>query len=184
MTAVRKTEKHLLVTVSLPSNLKMLMPLPTFQIKTVVAVRGAVKKRMGRMRRLRVDLWSRGRVATETRGDSDVGTGAVMRVVRKTVMRTPQKLLLEEHQNNRGEEVHVGIGEDVVMDRTAVRREVRKTVMWTPQKLPLEENQNNIGEEVHVGIGEDVVMDRTAVRGEVRKTVMWTPQKLPLEENQ
>merc|ERR1712170_107213 len=67
------------------------------------------------MRRLRVDLWSRGRVATETRGDSDVGTGTVMKVVRKTVMRTPQKLLLKEHQNNRGEEVHLEIGEDVVM---------------------------------------------------------------------
>merc|ERR1711976_749307 len=123
------------------------------------------------MRRLRVDLLSRERVAAETRGDLDVGTGAVMKVVRKTVMRTPPKLLLEEHQNNRGEEVHVGIGEDVVMDRTAVRREVRKTVMRTPQKLPLEEHQNYRGEEVHVGIGEDVVMDRGAVRRVVSRVV-------------
>merc|ERR1711976_803609 len=80
------------------------------------------------MRRLRVDLLSRERVAAETREDLDVGTGAVMRVVRKTVMRTPPELPLKEHQNNRGEEVHVEIGEDVVMDRTAVRREVRRVV--------------------------------------------------------
>merc|ERR1711976_781029 len=80
------------------------------------------------MRRLRVDLLSRERVAAETRGDLDVGTGAVMKVVRKTVMRTPPELPLKEHQNNRGEEVHVEIGEDVVMDRTAVRRVVRRVV--------------------------------------------------------
>merc|ERR1711976_434487 len=77
----------------------------------------------------------------------------------------------EVHQNNGGEEVHVEIGEDVVMDRTAVRRVVRKTVMRTPQVLPLEEHQNNRGEEVHVGIGEDVVMARGAVRRVVRRVV-------------
>merc|ERR1711976_1014787 len=69
----------------------------------------------------------------------------------------------EVHQNNRGEEVHVEIGEDVVMARTAVRREVRKTVMRTPQVLPLEVHQNNRGE--------DVVMARGAVRRVVRRVV-------------
>merc|ERR1711976_480910 len=119
------------------------------------------------MRRLRVDLWSRGRVATETRGDLDVETGTVMKVV----MRTAQMLPLRGHQNNRGEEVHVEIGEDVVRARGAVRRVMRKTVMRTPQKLPLEEHQNYRGEEVHVGIGEDVVMDRGAVRRVVSRVV-------------